>query len=139
MEGDSTSTDIVGSAIQSRGPLKQPMIPLESRLRAMRKGGRWSLIGGVILLLCWAIWAFSGVGDVSVAALALLITVAVGAFMFGLLRVLGFVVIERTFNRVRTSAWASHAVVGAFFTVVGFSYLQKVQWIIDAWNWIRGT
>jgi hypothetical protein len=138
-DGDSTSTDLVGSAIQSRGPLKQPKIPFESRVRALRKGGRWSLIGGAILLLCWGIWAFSGRdGDVSVAALALLITVAVGVFMFGLLRLLGFVVLERTFNRVRTSAWAAHAVVGAFFVIVGFGYLQRVQWIIDAWDWIRG-
>jgi hypothetical protein len=138
-DGDATSTDVVGSAIQSRGPLKRPEIPLSSRLRAMRRGGRWSAIGAGILVLCWGIWAISGSdGDMVVSTLALLITLAVGGFLFGLLRLLGFVVIERTFNRVRTSAWLAHAIVGVFFLVVGFAYLQRVPWIIDAWDWIRG-
>lgn len=139
-DGDVTSTDIGGSAIQSRGPLKQPEIPVRSRLRQLRKGGRWSAIGAGILVFCWAIWAISGRdGDTVVAALALLISLAVGAFLFGLSRLLGFVVLERTFSRVRRSAWLSHAVIGAFFAIVGFGYLQRVEWIIDAWKWITGT
>ena len=139
-DGEATSTDVGGSAIQSRGPLKQPEIPFRSRVRQLRKGGRWSAVGAGILFFCWAIWAISGRdGDTAVAALALLITLAVGGFLFGLCRLLGFVVLERTFSRVRRSAWVSHAVIGVFFTIVGFGYLQRVQWIVDVWNWLNGA
>ncbi|MBB5869851.1 hypothetical protein F4553_003230 [Allocatelliglobosispora scoriae] len=138
--GDSTATDIGGSAIQSRSGLKQPEIPLRSRLRQLRKGSRWSAIGAGILSFCWLIWAVSGIdGDLAVAALALVVALVVGVFLFALCRLLGLVVLERTFNRVRRSAWVSHAIIGGYFAVVGFGFLQRVQWIVDAWKWLNGA
>lgn len=142
LEGESTSTDITdiaGSAIQSRPGLKQPQIPLRSRLRQLRRGGRWSAIGAAVLVVSWGIWAISGRdGDTAVAALALLITFGVGGFLFGLSRLLGYIVLERTLNRVRKTAWVAHAVIGLFFALAGLAYLRRVDWIVDSWEWLRG-
>ncbi|NUP31923.1 MAG: hypothetical protein HOU01_09415 [Streptomycetaceae bacterium] len=129
-----------GPGIVTRGPLKQPSVPLRQRVRMLKRGGRWSAIGAAVLVACWGLFALSASnGDQVSAFVALLVIFVVGAFFFGLCRLVGLVVLERTMNRVRRSAWVSHAIIGLFWAACGVSYLSRITWIIDAWNWIRGV
>ncbi|MEV6969173.1 hypothetical protein AB0M47_29075 [Hamadaea sp. NPDC051192] len=133
-------TDVGGPGIITRGPLKQPTVPLRQRLRQLRRGGRWSLVGAAVLVACWGLFAVSASsGDQAGAALALVVILVVGAFLFGLSRLLGLVVLERTFGRVRRSAWVSHAVAGLFWAASGVTYLTRISWLVEAWNWLRGV
>jgi len=133
-------TEMGGPGILTRGPLKQPTVPLRQRLRQLRRGGRWSLIGAGVLVGCWALFAVSaGGGDQAGAALALVVIFAVGGFLFGLCRLLGLVVLERTLHRIRRSAWVSHAVAGLFWAAAGITYLTRISWLVEAWSWLRGV
>jgi hypothetical protein len=137
---DEESTELGTPGIITRGPLKQPTVPLRQRLRQLRRGGRWSLIGAVVLIVCWGLFALSAsAGDQAAAALALVVILVVGAFLFGLSRLLGLVVLERTLGRVRRSAWVSHAVAGLFWAAAGVTYLTRISWLVEAWNWLRGV
>ena len=129
-----------GSGIVSRPGLKQPSVPLRQRMRMLRRGGRWSAIGAMVLVGCWALFVLSSLsGDLAPATLALLVILAVGAFLFGLCRLLGLVLLERSMNRVRRSAWAAHAVAGLFWIAAGVTYLTRIGWMVEAFNWIRGV
>jgi hypothetical protein len=58
--------------------------------------------------------------------------------VFTLSRVLGRVVIERGLGRPRRSAWAAHLATGVFLAAAGVAYLGQTEWVVDAWNWVRG-
>jgi hypothetical protein len=106
----------------------------------LRRGGRWSAIGATVLVVCWGVFVLSSLsGDLAPATLALLVILAVGAFLFGLCRLLGLVLLERSMNRVRRSAWAAHAVAGLFWIAAGVTYLTRIGWMVEAFNWIRGV
>jgi hypothetical protein len=116
-----------------------PRPPLRYQARQLRKGGEWSAVGGLFAFVCWGIWAIAERGGSlagPVLALVLVTLVAVGVFF--LFRLLGRVVLERTFGRVRRSAWPSHLVTGVFLAAAGVQYLRQVGWIVDAWTWLRG-
>jgi hypothetical protein len=134
------STAFGGPGIATRTSLKQPSVPSRQRIRMLRRGGRWSAIGAAVLVGCWGLFALSSLsGDLAPATLALLVILAVGVFLFALSRMVGLVVLERSMGRVRRSAWASHAVAGLFWIASGVTYLTRIGWIVDAFNWIRGV
>jgi hypothetical protein len=134
------SATFSGPGIATRTSLKQPSVPLRQRVRMLRRGGRWSAIGAGVLVGCWALFALSSLsGDLAPATLALLVILAVGAFVFGVSRLVGLVILERSMGRVRRSAWASHAVAGLFWVAAGITYLSRIGWVVDAFNFIRGV
>lgn len=134
------STAFGGPGIATRTSMKQPSVPLRQRIRMLRRGGRWSAIGAAVLVGCWGLFVLSSLsGDLAPATLALFVILAVGVFLFALCRLVGLIVLERSMNRVRRSAWASHAVAGLFWTAAGVTYLTRIGWIVDTFNWIRGV
>jgi hypothetical protein len=134
------SATLSGPGIATRTSLKQPSVPLRQRVRMLRRGGRWSAIGAAVLVGCWALFALSSLsGDLAPATLALLVILVVGAFVFGVSRLVGLVILERSMGRIRRSAWASHAVAGLFWVAAGVTYLTRIGWVVDAFNFIRGV
>jgi uncharacterized membrane protein len=125
--------------IVTSGHLKRPKPPLRHRLRNLRTGGRFSLIGGAVLLLCWTLWAAqSPRGGLANEALILFLIVAIAVGLFGVSRLLGGVVLEKMLKRTRRSARLSHLAIGVFLTIAGVSLLAQVEWLISAWNQVRG-
>lgn len=128
-----------GPGIATRTSLKQPAVPLRQRVRMLRRGGRWSAFGAAVLLGCWGLFALSSLSsDFVPATLALVVIFVVGVFLFALSRLVGLVIVERSMGRVRRSAWASHAVAGLFWIACGITYLARIDWIVEVFNWIRG-
>lgn len=125
--------------IVTSGHLKQPKPPLRRRLRHLRSGGRFSLLGGGVLLFCWILWAAqSPPGSVANEGLILCLIIAVAVGLFGVSRLLGGVVLEKMLKRTRRSARLSHLAIGVFLAVAGVSLLSQVEWLINAWNGVRG-
>jgi hypothetical protein len=115
-----------------------PRQPLSYHLRQLRRGGEWSAVGGIFAFVCWGIWAISARGDLTSPLLTFVLSILVAIGLFTLSRLLGRVVLERQFGRVRRSAWASHLVTAIFLVSVGVTYLRQTEWIMDAWNWVLG-
>ncbi|HZM83366.1 MAG TPA: hypothetical protein VFC19_47230 [Candidatus Limnocylindrales bacterium] len=125
--------------IVTSGHLKQPKLPLRHRLRNLRTGGRFSLLGAAVLLVCWMLWAAqSPRGSLANEALILVLIVAVAVGLFGVSRLVGGIFLERMLKRTRRSARLSHLVIGVFLTLAGVSLLPQVEWLINAWNEVRG-
>jgi hypothetical protein len=131
--------DLPTGQIVTSGHLKRPRLPVRRRLRNLRTGGRWSLLGAAVLLVCWALWAAqSSGGGYANAVLILVLILAVAVGLFGLLRLVGGIVLERWLSRTRRSAVLSHVAIGFFLAAAGISFLPRVEWLINAWNDIRG-
>lgn len=122
----------------SDGPVRAPRQPLSYHLAQLRRGGEWSVLGGLFAFVCWGIWAISARGNLGSPILTFVLTMLVGVGLFALCRVVGRVVLERQFGRVRRSARAAHMVTGAYLIVVGFAYLRQTEWVVSAWNWVVG-
>jgi hypothetical protein len=117
----------------------QPRPPVRYQLRQLKRGGEWTWIGGLFAFISWGIWTVSvRGGDLVVPVLAFVLVLFVASGVFALSRLLGRVVLERGLGRVRRSAWAAHLVTGLFLAAAGVAYLGQTEWIVDAWNWIRG-
>jgi hypothetical protein len=127
--------------IVTSGHLKRPDVPLGVRMRQLKAGGRWSVAGAIFLLVSWGLWAASAGGDSdhASATLALFLVFVVAVGLFALSRLVGGVVLEKLMGRTRRSAWLSHAVTGLFLVVAGVQYLRTIEWVIDAWNFLRGV
>jgi hypothetical protein len=126
--------------IVTSGQLKRPDVPFAVRMRQLKAGGRWSVAGAIFLLVSWGLWAASATdGDHASATLALFLIFVVAVGLFALSRIVGGVVLEKIMGRTRRSAWLSHAVIGLFLVVAGISYLRSIDWIVDAWNFLRGV
>jgi hypothetical protein len=115
-----------------------PRMPMSYQLQQLRKGGEWSAVGGLFAFVCWGIWALSGHGDLTSPVMAFVLTLLVATGLFGLSRLLGRLVWERQFGRIRRTARGAHLVTGVFLFVVGLAYLRQTEWVIDVWNWVRG-
>jgi hypothetical protein len=125
--------------IVTSGHLKQPSPPLRHRLRNLRTGGRFSLLGAAVLLVCWMMWAAqSPRGSLPNEILILVLIVAVAVGLFGVSRLVGGIVLEKMLKRTRRSARLSHLAIGAFLTLAGVSLLTQVEWLINLWNEVRG-
>jgi hypothetical protein len=117
----------------------RPRPAVRHQVRQLRRGGEWTWIGGLFAFVCWGIWTVSVRGDdFIVPALAFLLVLLVAVGVFTLSRVLGRVIIERGLGRVRRSAWAAHLATGLFLAAAGVAYLGQTEWVIAAWNWLRG-
>ncbi|MDG4764585.1 hypothetical protein O7632_10790 [Solwaraspora sp. WMMD406] len=122
----------------SDGRAAAPRQPISYHLAQLRRGGEWSVLGGLFAFVCWGIWAISARGNLVSPVLTFLLTLLVGVGLFALCRVIGRVVLERQLGRVRRTARAAHMVAGAYLIAVGFAYLRQTEWVVSAWNWITG-
>lgn len=117
-------------------PLEPPM---RRRVRDLRIGGRWTAFGAWVLVICWALWAAQSGWDSlpsTGAVLALSFVVAIGLFFLS--RLAFGLIMEKVFKRSPRGAVLSHMVICLFLIVVGVSLLQRVDWVVDAWNAVRG-
>jgi hypothetical protein len=124
--------------IVTSGQLKRPAMPMRDRLRLMRIGSGWTVAGSTLLLGCWMLWAIDSGIQFSGAVLTLAIIAGVALGLFVLCRLVGGIVLERMLSRTRRGAVLSHLTIGLFLTVVAFSLLSQVDWVIAAWNFLRG-
>jgi len=117
----------------------EPRPPARQRFRQLRRGGEWTWIGGLFAFICWGIWTVSvRGGNFTTPAVAFVVVLCVAAGVFTLSRLLGRVVIERGLGRQRRSAWVAHLATGVFLAAAGVAYLGQTEWVVDAWNWLRG-
>jgi hypothetical protein len=119
------------------GDPRDARIPGEE-LRQLRRGFEFSLFGALFAFVCWGLWAISSGGDLRSPIAIFVLTMMVAVGLFFLARLLGRVVWERQFGRVRRSAKGAHAVVGLFLGAIGVAYLRQIEWVVTAWNWVTG-
>jgi hypothetical protein len=104
-------------------------------MRELRKGGEWSNAALLFAFVCWGIWALSNQGGLTTSVIIFVVSVLVAGGLFALSRLVGRVVLERQFHRVRRTARGSHLVAALFLVGVGFAHLQQTEWVMKAFNW----
>ncbi|MEV4348385.1 DNA-directed RNA polymerase II [Actinoplanes sp. NPDC049596] len=109
---------------------------LSWRWSEMRKGGEWTSAAVLFAFVCWGIWTLSGDGDFGTPVIVFVVTLAVAAGLFCLARLVGHLVLERQFGRVRRTSRGSHVVTALFLAGVGITFLQQTQWVMDAYHWV---
>ncbi|GAA0491986.1 hypothetical protein Ade02nite_21850 [Paractinoplanes deccanensis] len=109
---------------------------LSWRWSEMRKGGEWTSAAVLFAFVCWGIWTLSGDGDFGTPLIVFLVTLAVAAGLFCLARLVGHLVLERQFGRVRRSSRGSHLVTALFLAGVGVTFLQQTEWVMTAYHWV---
>ncbi|XVV14110.1 DNA-directed RNA polymerase II [Actinoplanes sp. CA-131856] len=109
---------------------------LSWRWSEMRRGGEWTSAAVLFAFVCWGIWTLSGDGDFGTPLIVFLVTLAVAAGLFCLARLVGHLVLERQFGRVRRSSRGSHLVTALFLAGVGVTFLQQTQWVMTAYHWV---
>ena len=107
-------------------------------MRDLRRGGEWTGAALLFAFVCWGIWAISAHGSVLTSVIVFVLSLCVAAGLFALSRLVGRVVLEKQFHRVRRTARGSHLVVALFLTGVGVTYLRQTQWVMDAYHWVLG-
>ena len=107
-------------------------------LRDLRRGGEWSTAALLFAFVCWGIWALSSAGDLSTPIIVFLLSVLVAGGLFTLSRLVGRIVLEKQFHRVRRSARGSHLVAAVFLVGVGVAHLQQTDWVMRAFHWVVG-
>lgn len=112
--------------------------PISWHLRDLRKGGEWSSAALLFAFVCWGIWAISTDGRLTTPVIVFILSVIVAAGLFALSRVLGHVVLERQFGRVRRTARGSHMVAALFLAGVGVAHLRQTEWVMEAYRWVAG-
>jgi hypothetical protein len=106
------------------------------RLRRLKRGGTWSVIGVSFSLVCWIVWAASNrARGIYVAPAAFVGTLAVAAGVFVVLRLLGQLVIEGWMHRNRRGSTGAHFGVAVFLIAVGITYLEQTSWIAKLFGW----
>jgi serine/threonine protein kinase len=101
-----------------------------ARMRRLRRGGTWSVIGVSFALLCWIIWAASNrARGIYIAPAAFVGTLAVALGVFVVLRLVGQLVLEGWMHRTRRGATGAHFGVAVFLIAVGITYLQQTSWV----------
>ena len=105
-------------------------------MRDLRRGGEWTSAAVLFAFVCWGIWAISSSGSVLTAITVLVLSLGVAAGLFALSRLVGRVVLEKQFHRVRRTARGSHLVASLFLIGVGLAFLQQTQWVMDAYRWV---
>ncbi len=120
-------------------PPKPPRPPLGDRMRVLRKGGGWTWFGAVVATLSFAIYAVANrANNLNTAFLAYLLVYLVAGFLFAMLRLLGWYLLERGLHRPRRTARLSHLAVCAFLIAIGVYYLRATPWVLSLWHWITG-
>ena len=105
----------------------------------LRRGGEWSSAALLFAFVCWGIWAISTDGDLTTPIIVFILSLFVAAGLFALARLVGRVVLERQFHRVRRTARGSHIVAAVFLVGVGLAHLQQTEWVMDAYRWVVGV
>jgi hypothetical protein len=108
------------------------------RLSELRRGGEWTSAAVLFAFVCWGVWALSGGGKLGTPTIVFMVTLAVAGGVFCLARIVGFMLLERQFGRVRRSARGSHLVTALFLAGVGVADLQQTQWVMTAYHWVVG-
>jgi hypothetical protein len=109
--------------------------PLGWHIGQLRRGGEWSFAGMLFAFVCWGIWAISSDGDLTTPVVVFVVSLLVAAGLFALSRLVGRLVLERQFGRVRRTARGSHIVAGIFLVGVGVAHLRQTEWVMTAFNW----
>jgi hypothetical protein len=112
--------------------------PIGWHLRELRKGGEWTTAGLLFAFVCWGIWAISTDGGLTTPVVIFVCSLFVAAGLFALCRLVGRLVLERQFGRVRRTAKGSHVVTAIFLTGVGIAHLRQTGWVMDAYHWVVG-
>lgn len=113
--------------------------PVGWRMRELRRGGEWSSSALLFAFVCWGIWAISTKGGLTTAVIIFLVSVLVAGGIFALARLVGHVVLEKQFHRVRRTARGSHLITAVFLVGVGLAHLQQTSWVMGAVNWVLDT
>ncbi|MFI5496891.1 DNA-directed RNA polymerase II [Actinoplanes sp. NPDC051859] len=110
--------------------------PLSWHLAQLRRGGEWSFAGLLFAFVCWGVWAMSSDGKLTTPIVVFLVSVAVAGGVFAMSRLVGRIVLERQFGRVRRTARGSHMVAGLFLVGVGIAHLGQTDWVVNAVDWV---
>jgi hypothetical protein len=105
-------------------------------VRELKRGGEWSFAAMLFAFVCWGIWAISSDGDLNTPVVVFVLSLFVAAGLFALSRVVGRVVLEKHFHRVRRTARGSHIVAAIFLVGVGIAHLRQTPWVMDAYHWV---
>jgi hypothetical protein len=105
-------------------------------MRELRRGGEWTTAALLWAFVCWGIWALSNDGVWATKIIIFVVSLVVAGGLFALSRLVGRIVLEKQFHRVRRSARGSHAVASLFLAGVGLAHLQQTDWVMNALNWV---
>jgi len=106
-------------------------------MRELRRGGEWTFAAMLFAFVCWGIWTISTDGEgLTTPIVVFVLSLIVAAGLFALSRVVGRVVLEKHFHRVRRSARGSHLVAALFLVGVGVAHLRQTPWVMDAYRWV---
>ncbi|HEY1488043.1 MAG TPA: hypothetical protein VGF84_18190 [Micromonosporaceae bacterium] len=101
-----------------------------ARLRRLKRGGTWSVVGVSFVLVCWIVWAASNrARGLYIAPAAFVGTLVVALGVFIVLRLVGQLVLEGWMHRNRRGATGAHFGVAVFLIAVGITYLEQTSWI----------
>jgi hypothetical protein len=105
-------------------------------MRDLRRGGEWTTAALLFAFVCWGIWAISSDGNLTTSVIVFVLSLCVAAGLFALSRLVGRIVLEKQFHRVRRSARGSHLVAAIFLVGVGVAHLQQTDWVMTAYRWV---
>jgi hypothetical protein len=107
-------------------------------MRELRRGGEWTTAALLFAFVCWGIWAISSDGNLVTSVIVFVLSLCVAAGLFALARLVGRIVLEKQFHRVRRSARGAHLVASIFLVGVGVAHLQQTDWVMTAYRWVVG-
>jgi hypothetical protein len=107
-------------------------------VRDLRRGGEWTTAALLFAFVCWGIWAISSDGNLTTSVIVFVLSLCVAAGLFALSRLVGRIVLEKQFHRVRRSARGAHLVASIFLVGVGVAHLQQTDWVMTAYRWVVG-
>ena len=110
--------------------------PRRHTLSDLRRGGEWSTAALLFAFVCWGIWAISNGGNLTTPIIVFGLSLLVAGGLFALSRLVGRIVLEKQFHRVRRSARGSHLVAAIFLVGVGLAHLQQTAWVMTAFHWV---
>jgi hypothetical protein len=105
-------------------------------MRDLRRGGEWTSAAVLFAMVCWGIWAISSDGNLMTSVIILVLSLIVAGGLFALCRMVGRIVLERQFHRVRRSARGAHLAATLFLVGVGVAFLRQTDWVMEAYRWV---
>jgi hypothetical protein len=105
-------------------------------MRDLRRGGEWTSAAVLFAIVCWGIWAISSDGHLMTSVIILMLSLIVAGGLFALCRLVGRIVLEKQFHRVRRSARGAHLVATLFLVGVGVAFLRQTDWVMTAYRWV---
>jgi hypothetical protein len=126
-------TGVVIDPVEPEPDLYRP--PPGERARTLKIGWELTGTGAFIAFICWGLWAISA-PTFSGPLIAFALVLAVAAGVFSLTRLVGRLVLEQRFGRIRRTAKGAHALTGLFLAGAGIAYLRQVDWVMNAFSWL---